>query len=121
MMQRVRYGIGLVALLLAGAVGMVQTMQAPGAAASARQEAVVSMQFNQFVPTEIAVAAGTTVVWLNEDYASGEFHDVIADDRSFVSDVFGPGSSFSVLFEFPGTYTYYCSLHVGMNGTVVVQ
>jgi plastocyanin len=34
--------------------------------------------------------------------------------------VFDPGRSFNVRFDQPGTYTYVCTLHPGMGGTIVV-
>lgn len=91
------------------------------APAAATQGAVVSMQFNRFAPETITVAAGTTVTWTNDDFGSGEFHDVIAEDGSFVSATFGPGGAYSVTFDFPGQYGYYCDLHEGMFGRVIVQ
>jgi plastocyanin len=38
----------------------------------------------------------------------------------FDSGVFDPGRSFTVRFDQPGTYTYVCTLHPGMGGTIVV-
>ncbi len=32
-----------------------------------------------------------------------------------------PGDSFSFTFDRPGTYTYFCSIHPNMKGTIVVQ
>jgi len=110
-----------VAVLLV--VGMLAVGGAPTRtpAVSATQSVAVSMQFNRFVPDVIAVAAGTTVTWINEDYAAGETHDVIAESGAFASEVFEPGSGFSFTFFTPGTYTYYCDLHEGMYGSVIVQ
>jgi plastocyanin len=89
--------------------------------ATAAQSTTVRMQFNAFDPAHIVVAAGTTVTWTNEDWDSGEFHDVIAANGAFASETFGPGGTFSVYLEFPGWYEYYCDLHEGMYGTVTVE
>ena len=110
----------LAGLTLAGAgIALTQVGAAPSAAAT--QAAVVSMQFNRFGPETIVVAAGTTVTWTNDDFGSGEFHDVIAEDGSFISPTLGPGEAYSVTFDFPGAYGYYCDLHEGMYGRVIVQ
>ena len=108
------------AVLLVGAVAGAQwALYTPDADA---QEAVgVSMIGNRFVPATIAVPAGTTVVWTNEDYDSGEWHDVISEDGSIFSDVFGPGQFVAFTFFTPGVYNYYCDLHHGMFGTVIVE
>ena len=89
--------------------------------ATASQSAAVWMQYNAFDPAHIVVAAGTTVTWSNEDWGSGEFHDVIAANGAFASDTFGPGGTYSVYFEVPGWYEYFCDLHEGMYGTVTVE
>lgn len=112
----------VVAALLAGAVaagtGVAQT---PSATAAATQSATVSMVNNRFVPSEIVVSAGTTVTWVNEDYESGEWHDVIAENGAFFLDVFGPGDAYSVTLYEPGIYVYYCDLHADMFGSVTVE
>jgi plastocyanin len=79
------------------------------------------MQGNRFTPEDIAVPAGATVIWVNEDYGSGEWHDVIAEDGSFAYESFPPGSAFSVSFPIPGVYAYYCDLHEGMFGRIFVE
>jgi plastocyanin len=89
--------------------------------AAATQEAVVSMQFNRFAPEDVVVAAGSTVTWVNEDYDSGEWHDVIDEYGAFISESFAPGGAFSVTFDVPGVYSYYCDLHEGMYGRVFVE
>ncbi len=89
--------------------------------ATATQEAVVSMQFNRYAPEDVAVAAGTTLTWVNEDYDSGEWHNVIHEFGSFASESFAPGSAYSVSFTIPGVYGYYCDLHEGMYGRIFVE
>ena len=108
------------AVLLAGAVAGTQwAHHAPDVHA---QEAVgVSMIGNRFVPETIVVPAGTIVVWTNEDYDSGEWHDVISEDGSIFADVFGPGQSYAFTFITPGVYNYYCDLHAGMFVTVIME
>ena len=65
--------------------------------------------------------AGTTVTWLNQDEA---VHQIDSDSKAqvtFVSDSLAHGASFSFTFTQPGTYTYHCTYHPTMKGTIVVQ
>jgi plastocyanin len=48
-------------------------------------------------------------------------HTVTTEDRRIKSPVLDTGDKFSFTFDRPGTYTYYCSIHPHMTGTVVVQ
>jgi plastocyanin len=58
------------------------------------------------------------VTWTNRQPAIQ--HTVTADDGSFGSDPLSTGSSFSHVFATAGTYSYHCSIHPAMIGTVVV-
>lgn len=72
-----------------------------------------------FAP-EIRIKAGDTIVWTNKDSAP---HDVTSTspEQRFQSSVLKTGESFSRQFNEPGTYSYKCSLHPVMRGTVVVE
>jgi len=71
-----------------------------------------------FVPARIEIAAGTTVEWTNNDPLQ---HSVTADDGSFNSGLIGTGSTWRHTFSTPGTYTFHCTPHPFMKGTVVVR
>jgi plastocyanin len=71
-----------------------------------------------FVPERVTVKAGTTVTWTNRDDIP---HTVAAKDRSFKSKVMDTDESYSFTFATPGEYTYFCSLHPHMTGTIVVE
>ena len=73
-----------------------------------------------FTPSSITVSAGTTVKWTNKESTS---HTVTSTSQTplFSSGTLGNGGTFSFTFDTPGTYPYRCTLHSGMNGTVVVQ
>lgn len=71
-----------------------------------------------FFPGTIEVAAGTTVEWTNNDPLQ---HSVTADDGSFWSGLVAPGGTWRHTFTRPGTYTYHCTPHPFMKGTVVVK
>jgi plastocyanin len=117
-MRRLPLMLAGVALAVAALAGTHWTVTDE---ATAAQSASVSMQFNRFSPRDIVVAAGTTVTWTNDDWDSGEFHDVIAADGSFYADPIGPGGAISFTFDIPGYYEYYCDLHADMYGSITVQ
>ena len=73
-----------------------------------------------FSPPTITVVIGvnSTVIWTNDDSAE---HTVTATNNSFNSGYIEPGQSFTHTFTTPGTYTYYCTIHPWMKGTVIVK
>jgi plastocyanin len=91
-----------------------------GAAASAAAPVTgvtrVAAKDNRFTPPAVQVPAGTTVTWAFEDGLVP--HDVTGDGwRS--GDPQRKGT-FAHTFDRPGTYSYRCTVHDGMNGRVVV-
>lgn len=86
----------------------------------ASQSNTVIMSNLAFSPSTLTVKKGTTVTWSNQDDAQ---HDVNPDnptDEFKKSALFGKGGSYSVTFNTAGTYTYKCTPHPFMKGTVVV-
>jgi plastocyanin len=73
-----------------------------------------------FSPPTITVVIGVnnTVIWTNDDSAE---HTVTATNNSFNSGYIEPGQSFTYTFTTSGTYTYYCTIHPWMRGTVIVK
>jgi len=71
-----------------------------------------------FTPTVIRVAVGGIVTWTNDDSFD---HTVTGVGGAWGSyDVLGPHQSVSHHFDSSGTYPYYCAIHPGMVGAVVV-
>ncbi|MGO8914611.1 MAG: cupredoxin family copper-binding protein [Stellaceae bacterium] len=73
-----------------------------------------------FEPKTLTVAAGTDVVWINQD---DEPHTVVysGDAKLFKSPALDTSDKFSFVFKEPGTYSYYCSVHPHMTGTIIVR
>jgi plastocyanin len=73
-----------------------------------------------FAPVTLTVTAGTTVSWTNRDDIP---HTVVSadDPKAFKSKVMDTDEKFSFTFTKAGTYTYFCSVHPKMTGTVVVK
>jgi plastocyanin len=81
--------------------------------------AEVVMSGAMFSPSHLEIAVGTTVTWTNTDPIK---HEVAFDDPELDdSGLLVMDDSFSLTFDTPGTYTYYCGPHPGMTGTVVVS
>lgn len=85
-----------------------------GLAASGR----VPIQEYAFLPNEVAVQAGTTITWSNEDEA---VHTVTGAHASRDSGRLPIGGTFSHTFAEPGTCAFTCTIHSAMQGTITVQ
>lgn len=70
-----------------------------------------------FSPSSLTVKKGTTVTWTNKDNV---VHTVTANDHSFESGNLASGKSFSHAFNAAGTFSYKCTLHPSMTGTITV-
>lgn len=79
-------------------------------------DATVEMRDEMFEPSSVTISAGETVTWVNEDPV---IHNVVGDN--FSSGNIGEGGTFSHTFDEPGVYEYTCTIHPGMDGTVVVE
>jgi plastocyanin len=106
--------------VMTGSIGVRdENGQVPPPAQSAAPAGAASVQIVNlsFDPSTLTVPAGTTVSWSNEDAVP---HTVTAEDGSFDSGIFDPGSTFSWEFTTPGTFAYVCNLHPQMQGSVDV-
>lgn len=71
-----------------------------------------------FTPSTITVTTGTTVTWTNQDMV---VHNVVSSPALFNSGSMANGETFSFKFSTAGNYSYSCTLHPSMSGTVVVN
>lgn len=89
-----------------------------------------------FHPRALEVEAGTTVRWVSEDAV---LHTVTSGEQGtqgvpgvsegepaqasglFDQDMPDEGSTFAFTFDEPGTYPYFCEIHPGMAGEIVVR
>jgi plastocyanin len=90
----------------------------PAAAPAAGGALAVSMKNIQFVPKSVTAKVGQTVKWTNDDSVD---HNVTATSgETFKSNTFGQGATFSQKLTKAGTIKYVCTIHPGMEGTIVV-
>jgi plastocyanin len=95
---------------------LMQTVKAQQAPAGVAAE--VKVDNFSFSPATLTVAAGTTVTWTNRDDIP---HNVVSTDKVFKSKVMDTDEKFSYTFTKAGSYSYFCSIHPHMTGTVVVK
>ena len=91
-------------------------------AASAQDEMTVSIQDFFFDPSQITVAPGTTVTWVNKGQAP---HTVTSTDgKELDSATLQPGDTYTFTFKDDDageTYAYHCSIHPQMTASVKVS
>ena len=81
-----------------------------------RLEVIISN--SSFQPADITTGKGSIIVWKNNDVVS---HTVTADDGSINSGEIKAGNSFDQRFDYIKTYSYSCSFHPEMKGTIVIK
>jgi plastocyanin len=115
------------ALALAACGGGASTTptatQAAGTpAASAPQSAAtegakVEIKGFAFNPATVTAKVGEEITWTNSDTAA---HTVTLDDKSVDSGNIAQNATFKHAFSAAGTFSYHCSIHSNMKGTITV-
>jgi amicyanin len=72
----------------------------------------------KFIPAEITVSAGTTVMWTNREAIP---HTVRSTSGEFDSGIMEEGDTFEHTFGSAGVFDYICGLHPSMEGRVTVE
>ena len=85
--------------------------------ASGAVDGAVSFAGFAFNPNTIDITTGDAVVWTNNDSSS---HNIVAASFASPTELF-PGQTFRRVFDTDGDYSYECTLHNGMRGTVRVR
>ena len=70
-----------------------------------------------FDPPTMTITAGESVSWVNTD---GVPHTSTASLEHMWGGLMYTGQTFSVTFDAPGTFAYYCEIHPAMIGQVTV-
>lgn len=95
---------------------------ASGSGLPGRARASASARVNMgdffFSPATVTIAVGDIVTWRNTGH---EPHTATADDGSFDTGTVVAGQSGSHMFTSAGNFSYICTIHPNMTGTVRVQ
>jgi plastocyanin len=84
---------------------------------SGKQNTIEIKDFG-FNPQTITVKSGDKITWTNRDE---EPHTVVSVEKQFKkSSALDTDQTFTITAGAPGTYTYFCSVHPKMTGTIVV-
>jgi len=71
-----------------------------------------------YAPNPVTVSVGGSVTWKNNDNTA---RTSTANNGAWSSGSIAPGGSFTATFPTAGTFTYRCTFHPGMTGTVTVN
>jgi LPXTG-motif cell wall-anchored protein len=88
------------------------------AAARAAANGSVTIVDFEFQPGSVTIDQGDTVTWTNDGPTA---HSATAPDGSFDTGIFPAGQSRSHTFDQAGTFSYICTPHPNMHGTIVVR
>jgi plastocyanin len=94
-----------------------QTPTTPSTPAAPATTNAVTVTDNLFDPSNVQVTPGTTVTWTWANGAS--LHNVTFGDGQISGDK--SSGTYSRTFSTAGTFSYTCTLHGGMSGTVLVK
>lgn len=112
--------------LTAAACGVTACGVQDAPTSSPRTYAALVKDFN-FLPEQIDVTTGTTVVWTNRDRFGHTVTFGVPGDRTGTEGVLGEtstndaaGLTYERTFTEPGTYQFFCRYHPTMTGEIVV-
>jgi plastocyanin len=108
----------VVAIIAFSLAGHATRSSGTQAAVTATSGAVtVAIDNFAFGPPKLTVKVGTRVTFTNHD---GTAHTATADQGSFDSGTLNQGQSMTIQFNKPGIFTYHCSFHAFMTGSIDV-
>lgn len=96
----------------------METMAVTDDSLNSSEGVEVEIEDFAYISATITVKVGTTVTWENKDKVQ---HTVTSDSGLFDSGLLAKGVPFSFTFTEPGTYTYHCTPHPNMKGTIIVE
>jgi amicyanin len=121
-MRNAGWRVGTLCIAVSGILAWQAAGHAKSAVAAGAQEktqaAEVKIDNFSFTPQEITVAVGTRVTWVNRDDIP---HTVVSTEEKFKSKALDTDDQYSFIFDKPGTYDYFCSIHPKMTAKVIVK
>jgi len=125
-MSRIPRSARLIVTLAASAGLLVSCSSSGGGSGSGKSSSggggasgnAVDVKNFSFNPSSLTVSKGTKVTWTFDDSAK---HNVTDSKSTFKSQDLSGGGTYSFTFSTAGTYSYICSIHPYMKGTVTVK
>jgi plastocyanin len=115
-----------VAMFVVGFIGIqFSTTSSEGGDESAGPTSVddlgVTIDIHGFAyhPSNVSVPRGAQVTWLNDDNADHTATE--KDHAAWDTQIIHGGEPFTIQFDTPGTFQYYCTIHPYMVGTLTVR
>jgi plastocyanin len=108
--------LGLIAVLLLAGCGGGEKAAAPTPTPTPAV-VPVAMRDITFVPARITVKVGQTVHWTNHDKVA---HTVASAKLKIASEGISEGQTYEYRATRAGTFPYYCTIHAGQTGVLVV-
>ena len=113
------FSLFAIALALAGSACGSSSPAAPTASADVTISMLGDRGNQSYSPNPTTMRVGQTVAWKNTDSTA---HDATQDAGRFTSaTVNAGGTSAPLAMSTAGTFTYHCTIHPGMVGTLTVQ
>ena len=112
--------VRLLPAILPLALVAILTLYSPRAASQEAKPSSTEVKVDNFAfaPQTLTVSANSTVTWVNKDDVP---HVIASDQGVFKSKALDTDDKYSYTFTKPGTYTYFCSIHPKMTGTIIVH
>ncbi|MBI3804238.1 MAG: cupredoxin domain-containing protein [Nitrospirae bacterium] len=117
------FRVGLLLIIL-----WVALLNLQGADAANKIEFKIPEGRTEFSPKTQQIKMGSQVTWINEDKRT---HFLTAADPNrkepahvvddlLIHHLLPPGETFQMQFDKPGTYDFFCAIHMEMRGTLTV-
>lgn len=81
---------------------------------------MITIKDFSFTPSVITVKTGTKVTWTNADSVHHTITADTASNTTLTSGSIGQSEAYSFTFSKAGTYSYHCTPHPYMRGSVIV-
>jgi plastocyanin len=118
MTMRLHSFVAVAAFLFAVAACTDTTANPTSCTGSGAAASVSAVGTSSFSPATVTINAGQSVCWQN---TTGVAHTVTSDDGTSFDSPLANKGNFIQAFATPGTFTYHCSIHPAMTGTVTVN
>src|SRR6185312_1245795 len=105
-----------IAVVFAGLLFVSPQAFAQGTTSDAKEVTVTIDNF-AFTPDNLTIKPGTRVTFVNHDDIP---HTAVAVDKTFRSKVLDTNEQYQFVFDKPGDFAYFCSLHPHMKGKITV-